>query len=114
LYLYVDGYGSIGEAIDMAHKAKRLAPKNGSVTDTLGWVLFKSGNYEEALRYLIESTYYLPGNPTIRYHLALAYLKKGMVEKAEKQLKNAIRLGNPSPFPELNDAKKILEGLKKQ
>jgi Tfp pilus assembly protein PilF len=96
----------------LAQKAKKLAPKDGSITDTLGWTLYKTGNYDEAIKNFTEATYYLPGNPTIRYHLGLAYLKKEMNAKAEEQLKNSIRLGRKPPFPELDEAKKLLEGIK--
>jgi hypothetical protein len=41
-------------------------------------------------------------------------MKIGANDKAEKQLENAIHLGNSSNFPELNDAQKILKGLKNQ
>ena len=113
-YLYAEGHGSIDEAVNLAQRAKELAPKNGGVTDTLGWVLFKKENYDDALRHFIEATYYIPGNPTVRYHLALTYMKKGANDKAEKQLENAVHLGNSSNFPELRDAQKILDGLRNQ
>lgn len=112
-YLYAEGYGPIDEAVDMANRAKKLAPKNGKVADTLGWILYKKGNYDEALKNFIEATYSIPGDPTIRYHLGLTYLKKGITDKAEEQLKNAVHLGASSKFPDLNDAQKILESLKK-
>lgn len=110
-YLYTEGYGPIEEAVIMARKAKEITPKNGSITDTLGWVLYQMGNYDDALKNFIEATYYLPGEPAIRYHLALAYLKKGIDDKAEEQLKNAIRLGRQSNFSSLGDAQKMLKEL---
>jgi tetratricopeptide (TPR) repeat protein len=67
-YLYAEGLGDIDKAVELAQKAKKLAPKDGSVTDTLGWTLFRSGNYDEAIKNFTEATYYLPGNPSIRYH----------------------------------------------
>jgi putative PEP-CTERM system TPR-repeat lipoprotein len=112
-YLYADGYGPIEEALKMAQKAKELAPGNGSVTDTLGWVLYKNADYSGALKQFIEATYYLPGEPAIRYHLGLAYIKKGMDVKAEEQLKNAVRLARKSSFPELEETKKLLEGFER-
>ena len=110
-YLYSEGYGPIEKAELMAKKAKDIAPKDGSITDTLGWVLYKSGNYDDALKYFIEATHYLPGEPTIRYHLGLAYLNKEMAQKAEEQFENAVRLGRINSFAEIADAKRILEGM---
>jgi putative PEP-CTERM system TPR-repeat lipoprotein len=113
-YLYAEGYGPVEEAVKLAKKAKELAPRNGSITDTLGWVLYKSGNYDEAIKAFIEATYYLPEEPTVRYHLGLAYLKKGMNARAAEQLKNAIRLGRVTPFPEIDDAQKLLESINRK
>lgn len=112
-YLYIEGYGPSEKAVELVQMAKKLAPKDGSITDTLGWALYNVGKYEEALKYFIEATHYLPGEPSIRYHLALAYQKKGMEDKAEEQFKNSIRLGRLYPFPELNNAQEMLAGMKK-
>ncbi|HDH53598.1 MAG TPA: tetratricopeptide repeat protein, partial [Nitrospirae bacterium] len=113
-YLYAEGYGPVEEAVKLAQRAKKLAPENGSITDTLGWALFNKGDYDDALKQFIEATYYLPGEPAIRYHLGLAYLKEGMNDKAEEQLKNAVRLGRGSDFSELKDAEKALEGINRK
>ncbi|MBI5055406.1 MAG: PEP-CTERM system TPR-repeat protein PrsT [Nitrospirae bacterium] len=112
-YLYVEGYGPVEKAVEFAKKAKEVMPKDGSITDTLGWTLYNKGNYDDAIKYFIEATYYLPADPTVRYHLALSYLKKGMEDKAEEQLKNSIRLGRQTPFSEQENAQKTLEAMKK-
>jgi putative PEP-CTERM system TPR-repeat lipoprotein len=113
-YLFIEGYGPIDKAVEMSQKAKKLMPGDGGTTDTLGWALYHAGKYDEALTYLIEATYYLPGEPAVRYHLALVYLKKGIQDKAEEQLKNSIRLGRISPFSELQEAQANLSGMKKK
>jgi len=110
-YLYASGYGSIDEAVDLAEKAQQLMPKSGSVADTIGWVLYKKGDYDEALKNFIKATHYIPDEPTIRYHLALAYLEKGMNASAEEQFKNAIRLGRLKPFAEFEETQTILRSL---
>ena len=112
-YLYIEGYGPSEKAVEMAQMAKKLVPKDGSITDTLGWALYNVSKYDDALKYFIEATHYLPGEPSIRYHLALAYQKKGMEDKAEEQFKNSIRLGRLYPFPEVKNAQELLAGMKK-
>ena len=112
-YLYADGHGPVETAVDLARRAKELAPRNGSVTDTLGWALYQSNRIDEAIQYLTEASEYLPGDPTVRYHLGLAYLKKGMNDKAEEQLKHAVRIGRQNDFAGFKDAEKLLEGLKR-
>jgi len=113
-YLFAEGYGPAGKAVEMARRAKELAPAEGSITDTLGWTLYNAGSYDEALKYFIEATYYLPGDPAVRYHLGLAYLKKGLRDRAEEQIKNSVRLGRRSPFAEIEIAQKLLDDIKKQ
>jgi putative PEP-CTERM system TPR-repeat lipoprotein len=110
-YLYAEGYGPIDQAIVMAQKAKKLSPESGSITDTLGWVLYKKGSYDDAVKYFNEAIQYLPDNPSIQYHLGLAYLKKGMRVKAGEHLKNAVRLGSKGSFPAIDDARKILKEI---
>jgi tetratricopeptide (TPR) repeat protein len=113
-YLYAEGFGPLEKAVDMAKRAKQIAPKDGSITDTLGWTLYKSGNYDEAIRYFKEAAQYLPEQPTIRYHLGLAYMKKGMDSVAEEQLRNALVLGRRHGFPESGHAERMLEGISLQ
>jgi tetratricopeptide (TPR) repeat protein len=111
-FLYAEGMGNIEDAFGMAQKAKELAPANGSVTDTLGWVLYKKSEFDESIKYLSEAIRYLPEEPSIRYHLGLAYLKKGNTEKAAEQLNNAIRFGKEISFPEIKDAKMAILSMK--
>jgi putative PEP-CTERM system TPR-repeat lipoprotein len=111
-YLYVEGYGPVGRAVEMAKAARRLQPHDGRIADTLGWVYFKTGNHEDAIKNFVEALSYLPDEPSIRYHLGLVYREKGMHAEAEVQLEKAIELGRRSAFPEFADAKKTLEGLK--
>ena len=113
-YLFIEGYGPVDKAVEMSQKAKKLMPDDGGITDTLGWALYHVGKYDEALTYLIEATYYLPGDPAIRYHLGLTYLKKGMRDKAVEQIKNSIRLGRVSSFPEFREAQAIMSEIYKK
>jgi tetratricopeptide (TPR) repeat protein len=111
-YLYAEGFGLVEKAEGMARRAKEIAPKDGSIADTLGWTLFKKGDYDEASEYFLEASKYMPEDPTIKYHLALAYLKKGMRREAEAQLKDAIIIGGKTHFSELEDAQRLLEGIR--
>ena len=113
-YLYAEGYGPVEKAVDMARRAREIAPRSGNVADTLGWALFKTGRYDDAVKNFREAADYLPAEPAVRYHLGLAYLKKGMHSKAAEELEKAISLGSRSNFPEIDEAKKLLEGIKKK
>jgi len=51
-----------------------------------------------------------PENPTVAYHLGLAYHKKGESNKAKAELARALKL-NPA-FDGAEDARKVLAELK--
>jgi Tfp pilus assembly protein PilF len=110
-YLYAEGFGPLDKAHEMAKRAREIAPKDGSVADTLGWLLFKKDKYEEALRYFEEALRYLPEEPTIHYHVGLAYLKVGNTDKSKSQLEQSILLGQKSDFPEADTAEKLLKEI---
>jgi len=61
----------------LAEKAVRLAPENGMVLDTYGWILFKQGRNGEAIVKLREALAALPDHPIVLYHLGAAYLAAG-------------------------------------
>lgn len=45
----------LDKAEEMALKANRLAPNNASYLDTLGWVYYQKGDYDQALQYIRKS-----------------------------------------------------------
>jgi tetratricopeptide (TPR) repeat protein len=51
-YLYADQGKKLEEAETMIRRAVEEEPDNSAYLDSLGWVLFKRGKYEEALKYL--------------------------------------------------------------
>ena len=63
-----------------------------------------------AITSLEEATKQAPQNPSIRYRLALAYLKNGNRNEARSSLEAALKI-DPN-FKEASDAKKALDSLK--
>jgi len=104
-YLYTEGYGNKKEGLSMALTAYKLEPGNGGFTDTLGYALLKNGRGEEARKVLEKAAAILPDNPTVNFHLALAYRATGDKARAAATLRKALQLGN---FPEEPDAKILL------
>lgn len=75
----------------LAQKAVAVEPDNPVYLDTLGWVLFRQGEYGEAVRYLEKASSLAPEETEIAGHLLNAYEKNGQEEKA-RQLRERIRL----------------------
>lgn len=53
-----------------------------------------AGQYNSALKELLESEKYYSGNPKVHYYLGMAYHGKGMKDKAVEEFKEAVSLDN--------------------
>ncbi len=69
-------------ARELARKAVAGEPANAGYLDTLGWVLFRMGEYQKAKEALEKAALMDPAEPEIADHLAQVYTKLGNVEKA--------------------------------
>jgi tetratricopeptide (TPR) repeat protein len=97
------------DALKLAEKAKELVPDNSSVIDTLGWIYFLNGMYDEAMSELETAVGNAPLNPTIRYHLGMAYYKKELRSLALAELEDALKISNT--FPEAKEASELVEKI---
>ena len=93
-YLYADGYGSKTEALRLAITAYKQEPGNAGLMDTLGYALLKNNRREDAKKALEQAAKLLPDNPTVSYHLAMAYKETGDRAKAATALQKALAAGN--------------------
>lgn len=109
-YLCADGYGNREEALRLAITAFKLDPGNAGVMDTLGYALLKNNRKLEAKKVLEKAVGILPNNPTVVYHLALAYKESGDKTNAIRTAQKCLNLGN---FPDYNAAQALLSQLKK-
>jgi len=66
----------------LAMKAVAAEPVNGGYLDTLGWVLFRMGEYEKAREILEKAIALDPREPEIPEHLSKVYEKLGKTQKA--------------------------------
>jgi tetratricopeptide (TPR) repeat protein len=110
-YIYGQRMGQIDKAFEMARKARSLSPGHPSIADTLGWILYKKGNYQEALALITEGAAKLSDMPEVQYHLGMAAYMMGQTDVATTALKLAAAEG-PN-FPGKAEAKAklaVLEG----
>ena len=80
----------------MIKRALKLKPDSGYIIDSLGWVYFQKGLYDEAILYLEKSAKITPDDPTINEHLGDAYFKKHEYEKAIEYFNKALSLKHPN------------------
>jgi tetratricopeptide (TPR) repeat protein len=75
----------------------------------VGWVYYKRGLYDLAIREFMDSLIKLPQNPSVNYHLGMAYYKNGDAEQARTYLEKALNISDS--FDGAQEAKQVLVGL---
>jgi tetratricopeptide (TPR) repeat protein len=109
-YNYAQYGGNVDVALGLAQRAREANPSDPNFADTLGWIHYKKGTYATALGLLKESNEKFKGqNPTVLYHLALAYEKNRQEKLAKEALQKALALDDN--FAEATEAKKLLESM---
>ena len=104
--LYSTQLGQLDKAYDLAQKAREAVPNEPSIADTLGWIMFKKGDYGNALRLLRESAGKLPDLPEAQFHVGMAHYMSGEEEPARLALQKAVDA--PSDFPGKDEARQRL------
>ena len=79
---------------------------NAAFLDTLGWVYFKNGQLDQAIRVLRRAVERDPTAGLHKYHLGLALMKKGDEREAREVLQRAVE--SKVPFPGIEEARKLL------
>jgi tetratricopeptide (TPR) repeat protein len=97
-------------ALDLAKRAKAQLPDDPNVADTLGYAYIVKGFYPSAIGELSDAAEKMPNNPTILYHLGLAHWKNEQKRQAIEALEKALKLKRP--FPEKEEAEKLLEEIR--
>jgi len=81
-YTYADMGINLDEAETLIQTALKIKPNDGYITDSMGWVFFKRGQYSQALKWLNKAAQLVPDDPVILEHLGDVYLKLDSREKA--------------------------------
>jgi len=91
-YSWADQGTKLDAAVEMIQKAVDLRPADGYVIDSLGWVYYKKGDYQSALKHLERATELRPEDPTINEHLGDVYWKVGRRLESCFQWRHALSL----------------------
>lgn len=90
-YTYADLGTNLIEAERLIKEALKYKPDDGYITDSLGWVYYKKGEFEKALHYLQKAVEIVPDDPIILEHLGDAYLKLNNKPQALKYYKKSLQ-----------------------
>lgn len=107
-------YGiNIDQAAAMILEAYEKEPNDSIIMDSLGWVYFKTGDYNNAINYLEKASELDPQNAVITDHLGDAYWQGGRKNEAVFQWKRAIKQNDTEKELNVKSVKnKIKNGLK--
>jgi tetratricopeptide (TPR) repeat protein len=108
-YLYVEHLNDLDKAYDLARKARELQGNDATIADTLGWVLYKRGDYQQALSILQDSAEKAPGSPEIQFHLGMTASMMGQTDVAKAAFRAAAN--SESDFRGKEESKRRLASL---
>ncbi|MEE8445345.1 MAG: tetratricopeptide repeat protein, partial [Alphaproteobacteria bacterium] len=91
-YSWADQGINLERAKKMLRRAVELRKRDGYIVDSLGWVLYRTGEYKEAVRQLERAVQLRPQDATINDHLGDAYWKVGRLKEAQFQWSRALSL----------------------
>lgn len=101
-YSWVDKGINLDRARGMIERAVEQRRDDGYIVDSMGWVLYRLGDYEDAVQHLERAVELRPLDPIISDHLGDAYWRVGRKHEARFQWRRAISLK-----PEQDEVTKI-------
>ncbi|MFD2190249.1 tetratricopeptide repeat protein [Pistricoccus aurantiacus] len=107
-YTLADDTRRYDEAQTLIERAHRLQPDSPAILDSLGWVLHKQGQNDEALPYL-QRAYALMPDQEVAAHLAEVLWRLGREEEAKALIEQAV--GHFEPRPKIDDLLRRIPAL---
>jgi tetratricopeptide (TPR) repeat protein len=112
-YEYAERGIRLSEAEKLVAQALAIAPENGQIADSMGWVYFKEGKVAQALDALLAARRFAPDEPLIAEHLGDVYQTDGHADLAIENYRLALKILDANPDPQLEDSvRRKLETLK--
>jgi len=90
-FMTADEGSNLDQAMTWAERAKKHAPDNPDVSDTLGYVYYRKNLNSEALRIFRQLSQDHPQSAIFHLHLAMALFKQGDKEKARTEAEKAVQ-----------------------
>lgn len=91
-YMWAERGEQLDRSLALVQRAVALDPDNGAYVDSLGWVYFRLGRYEEARSHLEWAARLVPSDATIFEHLGDLYTVLEEHEQARANYRQAVAL----------------------
>ena len=95
-YSMVEKQINLAEALDMIERAVAARPDSGFIVDSLGWVLYRLGRYDEAVAHMERAVELMAVDPVVNDHLGDVYWAVGRKREAEFQWNRALSFVDPT------------------
>ena len=95
----------------MIERAVEQRRDDGYIIDSMGWVLYRLGDYSDAVQHLERAVELRPLDPIISDHLGDAYWRVGRKHETRFQWRRALSL-KPEKGEVIKIESKILKGMK--
>jgi tetratricopeptide (TPR) repeat protein len=92
-YSWVEKQKNLDQARGMIERAVDQRPNDGFIVDSLGWALYRMGEYREAVHHLQRAVQLRPEDPILNDHLGDAYWQVGRQTEARFQWQHALEFG---------------------
>ncbi|MEO5378245.1 MAG: tetratricopeptide repeat protein [Magnetococcus sp. DMHC-6] len=91
-YTWAERNEKLDEAYKLLLRAAQLAPGDGFITDSLGWILYRMNRLDESLNTMREAVRMEPKDPTICEHLGDVLFALGQHKEAISTWRHALEL----------------------
>lgn len=109
-YSWIDQGVHLKRALSMIRKAVELRPRDGYIVDSLGWGLYRTGDYVGAVKHLVRAATLLPTDSVVNSHLGDAFWRVGRLREARFQWQRAMAMGPDAKLSKILK-KKLKSGL---
>lgn len=96
-YMFAERGEHLDEAQKLIEKAVALEPDNGAYVDSLGWVYYRLGRFEQARAALERATRLEIADGTVQEHLGDVYGAMGQPDRAGEAYRRALELESGDP-----------------
>jgi tetratricopeptide (TPR) repeat protein len=109
-YMFAERGENLDEAQKLIERAVALEPDNGAYVDSLGWVYYRLGRFEQARAALERATRLEVGDGTVQEHLGDVYGAMGERDRAGEAYRRALELEHGDPT-KADAVRRKLDGL---
>lgn len=113
-YTYAERGINLDEAEGLIKRALEIRPKDGYITDSLGWVYFQRGDLPRAVEWLRKAVELAPEDATIVEHLGDAYVKSGDRERGLSMYERALGLEHKDEPQKKEELREKIRKLREQ